>query len=80
MTTTQRIADRLEAIRRSRGIAVSALPDLSGIADKTLRRRFGDPGKFTFAEFERLCAAFDVRPDDVLNFDIDVETLTGVAA
>jgi len=80
MTTAREVADRLEAIRKHRGIAVSALPEETGIPDKTLRHRLKNPAQFNLDELERLCAALGVSLEDLLNLDIAVADLQAVAA
>ena len=80
MTTAHELADRLEAIRKRRGIAVSALPEMTGIADKTLRRRLRNPAQFTISELDALSDAFSITLENLLNLDIAVEDLDEVAA
>lgn len=81
MTTADRIAERITSVREARQRSVSWLSAQTGIADKTLRRRFTRPAHITFEELSAICAALDVSVEDILNMDIDVATLTaGVAA
>lgn len=75
MTTAARVADRLKSIRMARGISVTTLSERTGIADKTLRRHLLRPDMISFGNFEAICDALDVRSEDVLNLDIDVETI-----
>lgn len=75
MATADRIAKRIEAIREDRGISVSDLSEVTGIADKTLRRRRLFPTLLNFGEFDALCAALDVKAEDVLNLDVDISSL-----
>ena len=67
-------------IRRDRGIAVSDLAVVTGIADKTLRRRRIQTGYLNFAEFDLLCAALEVSSEDVLNLNLPVESMLRRAA
>lgn len=76
MTTADRIAERITAIREARQRSVSWLSEHAGLADKTLRRRFAKPGPLTFDEVSAICTALDVDIEDFLNFEIDVATLT----
>lgn len=80
MTTAARLADRLKSIRLARGMTVVELSEATGIADKTLRRHLVRPDMINFGNFEAICSALDVRSEDVLNLDIDVETLLRRAA
>lgn len=80
MTKAARVADRLKSIRLARGVTVAGLSEATGIADKTLRRHLVRVDMINFANFEAICEALDVRSEDVLNLDIDVETLLRRAA
>ncbi|MCZ4069254.1 helix-turn-helix transcriptional regulator [Microbacterium sp. H37-C3] len=75
MTTADRIVERIEVIRDDRQVTVKDLADVTGIADKTLRRRRINPAQLNFGEFDALCGALDVRPEDVLDLTIPVDSL-----
>lgn len=80
MTTADRIAKRIEVIRNDRGVSVKELSEVTGIADKTLRRRRLHPAQLNFGEFDALCGALEVEPEELLNLDVAVETLLRRAA
>lgn len=75
MTTTHRLAERIEVIRKDRNVDVAALARDTGIADKTLRRRRSHPGQYTLAELAAICERLDVPVEDILNLDLPVEAL-----
>lgn len=75
MTTADRIAERIEVIRDDRQVSVRELSDVTGIADKTLRRRRINPAQLSFGEFDALCGALDVRPEQVLDLTVPIEAL-----
>lgn len=65
MTNSHQVAQRIESLLRIRGLSKSWLSDDSGIADKTLRRRFRAPEHFTLAELSSIANSLGV-PVEVL--------------
>lgn len=65
MTNSQEIAQRIESLLRVNGLSKSWLAEDSGIADKTLRRRFRAPELFTLAELSAIANSLRV-PLEVL--------------
>ena len=70
MTNTEKVAEAITNISKEQHISVVRLSEETGIADKTLRRRFANPDEFKLWE---LCAVARV-------LDADLETLIKDAA
>jgi len=54
MTTTDQIAERVNNARIAEGRSVAWLSTAAGIPDKTLRRRFTNPGSFKLVELSAI--------------------------
>jgi lambda repressor-like predicted transcriptional regulator len=54
MTTSQTVADRIEAALKAEGRSVVWLSGNTGIAEKTLRRRLVAPDAFTIDELSSI--------------------------
>lgn len=64
--TAIKIAERISKERKSAGLSIAALVELTGIADKTLRRRIAAPEYFTLAELSAIASVFGILLEDLL--------------
>lgn len=78
MTKTQAIKNRIERTRKAQRRSVSWLSEVSGIADKTLRRRLSSPEQFNLAELSAIARVLGVSLESFFTDDeavVAVETL-----
>lgn len=60
------LSERIESRRQVKQLSLSALSACTGIADKTLRRRIADPGKFTMAELASIARVLDTDLESLI--------------
>ena len=71
MTTPHDVADRIRATLKETRRSINGLPELTGIADKTLRRRLANPGSFTLEELNAIARALDVPLEHLLTVGVN---------
>ena len=60
MTNSHEVAQRIDLLLQLNGLSKSWLADETGMADKTLRRRFRAPELFTLAELSSIANSLGV--------------------
>jgi|GEM_PF-5879266 len=71
MTTSRRIADQIEATLETAGRSVAWLSRETGIAEKTLRRRFVAPDAFTIGELAGIARALDEQLEHLMAAEVN---------
>lgn len=65
MTNTAEFVNRIHQVRVERNLSIAKLSEISGVADKTLRRKLNAPERFTLSEVIAIAGALET-PIEVL--------------
>lgn len=65
MTNTAEFVNRIHQVRVERNLSIAKLSEISGVADKTLRRKLNAPERFTLSEVIAIARALET-PIEVL--------------